>query len=501
MAMSLPPEAAPSAADTSGRVIRGSVTYAAAAVLQRGVPLLLLPLFAHVLTPSEFGQIGVIIALAAALATLLSFGLETAIFRGYREAVGDSGAMRSLINTVGGFALLVPIAGAAAIAALAAPTLAAILDVPPGALVLGCTAAGLTAATTLVPLALMRAQERLRDYLQLTSIQVATTAGLTILFVPVLGWGVSGWMLASVLSSLLFLVRGLAILGHRWAFDIDLERLRRALRFGLPLVPHAFAHWGLAVSDRAIIVASVGSMQAGPYYAAYQLTLPVTLVSIALAQGSQPVFADASHSNRPQEEITRIATSQAVLVMLAASLVALVVPSATLLLLPDAYATAAAYIPWLALGACFFGLYLMPMNAIALTAGRTGRVWTITAAAATANVVLNLALVPRIGAYAAAVNTAIGYAILVAGVWAYMHRVCHPPIRYELRPIAVAVLLIGAAFIAATWLSPSDPIFEFVARVVIAVALVASLVALGPLSREARSALRAIRPAPDGMAP
>jgi O-antigen/teichoic acid export membrane protein len=477
------------------------MTYAAGAVLQRAAPLLLLLLLAYILTPSEFGQIGLIIAIAAALGTLLSFGLETAIFRGYREESSNTETVRVLVNTVGGFALLAPIAGAAGIAVIAAPTLASVFDVPADALKLGCIAAGVNVAATLVPLTLMRAQERLRDYLKLTSIQVAVTVGITILFVAVMGWGVTGWMLASALGGLLLLIRGLAILHHRWNFEIDLQHLRRALRFGLPLVPHAFAQWGLAASDRAIIVASVGSLQAGPYYAAYQLTLPVTLVSIALAQGSQPVFADARTSHRRHNDITRIATSQAVLVMLAASVVALVGPPATLLLLPAGYAPAADYIPWLALGACFFGLYLMPMNAIALTAGRTGHVWVITVFAAMANIALNLALVPQIGAYAAAVNTAIGYAILGVGVWAYMRRVCRPPIRYEPRPIAIGAVLIGMACIAATWFSPSDPLTGVVVRTAILVVLAASLVALGPLSREARSVLGAIRPASNGLSP
>ena len=496
--MSLSTVAAPTADETSRRVIRGSVTYAAASVLQRAAPLILLPVFAHILTPSEFGEIGVIIAISAALATLLSLGLETAIFRGYRQESGDTESVRALVNTVGGFALVVPIATAAVIAAFAAPPLATVFGVPADALVLGCLGAAVNVAAMLVPLTILRAQERLRDYLQLTSIQVAVTVGLTILLVGIAGWGVAGWMLASALSSMLLLIRGLAILRHPWALKVDFKQLRSALRFGIPLVPHAFAHWGLAVSDRAIIVAFVGAQQAGAYYAAFLLSLPVTLVSLALSQGAQPLFADARSLQGRQEHITRVVTSQALLVMLAAAAVALVGPPATLILLPESYATAAQFIPWLALGACLFGLYLMPMNAITVTAGQTGHAWLITTFAAATNISLNLALVPRLGAYAAAVNTTIGYAILLAGVLVYMRRVCNPPIRYEVRRIAIGAVLIGLACLLATWLSPSDPTLGVVVRIAVLVVLAASLVALGPLSEEARSLVRAVRPAPTG---
>lgn len=485
--------------DTSRRILRGGATFAIATVLQRVAPLLLLPLFARVLTAEEFGQIGVIVTVAAALSTLLSFGLETAIFKEYAVLRGDPSAQRAMVNTVGGFALVVPVVAATGIAALAAPTLASAFDVPGEALVLGCLGAAANVAATLVPLTLMRVQERLGDYLRLTSIQVAVTIGFTVVFAAFLGWGVTGWMLASALSGLFLLVRGVIILHHPWTFGFDGGYLRRALAFGLPLVPHAFAHWGLAVSDRAILMAFVGGEQVGAYYVAYQLSLPVTLVSIALSQGAQPIFAEAA-SPRHEHDISAVVTSHALIVTLAAATVALVGPPAVLVLLPGSYADAAGFLPWFAVGACLFGLYLMPMNAIVMTAGRSGMVWIVTALAATANISLNLALVPRLGPYAAAVNTAVGYGFLLAGVWVYMLRVCDPPIRLQLRRLLVGVGAIGTTCLAGVWLTPPDPMAGLVMRVFLLTVLVAALVALGPLRREARSALLALRSTERGVA-
>jgi O-antigen/teichoic acid export membrane protein len=125
----------------------------------------------------------------------------------------------------------------------------------------------------------------------------------------------------------------------------------------------------------------------------------------------------------------------------------------------------------------------------------------ITTAAALSNILLNLVLVPRIGAYAAAVNTTIGYAILLAGVFVYMRRVCTPPIRYERGRIAFGAALIGLACVAATWLSPPDPPIAVFVRLAVLAALAACLVAFGPLTREVRSVLQAIRPAHPRAAP
>ena len=397
----------------SRRMVRGTAAYAAAAVLQRAMVFLLLPFFARVLTPAEFGQIGVLTTLAAAITVLVGFGLETAMFRGYSQLAGDAQGANAFVNTVGGFALVVPVTLAIIFAAAGAAPISQSFSLPADALRLAGLGAALTASATLVPLAVLRAQERLRDYLQLTVLQVVVTPVLTILFVAVAGWGVSGWMLAYALSSLVLLVRGLAILGHRWTLSFELHHLSGALRFGIPLIPHGLSHWGLAVSDRAILGAFVSASLVGAYYIAYVISLPISLVAVAVSQATQPVYAEAIQSRERVRELGPITTIQTLLVVLAGAGVALVGPPVLLLLLPPDYAPAAGVIPWLAAGTCLFGLYLMPMNAISVTVGRTQRVWIITVLAAGTNIVLNLALVPQFGTAAAAVDTTIGYGVLL----------------------------------------------------------------------------------------
>jgi O-antigen/teichoic acid export membrane protein len=474
------------------RVIRGTLTFAVATVLQRAAPILLLPLFSRVLTPSQFGQIGVIITLASALGMVVGLGLETAIFRGYLQAAANPSHARTFVNTVGGFGIVAPVV-LAGVAAGAAPWLSGVFDVPAGALVLGCLGAAATVSATLVPLALLRAQERLRSYLQLAWAQIALTSGLTLLCVAVLGWGVVGWMLASALSAIVLLIRGLFILGHRWTLQFDLGDLRAALRFGIPLVPHTAAHWGLATSDRAILGALVSASVVGDYYVAFLLALPVNLISIALSQATQPLFAEAATSAQRRVELGKIVTLQAIAVVLVGAVVALLGPPATRILLPPEFAGASQYIPWLAAGSCLFGLYLIPMNAVSVMAGRTKHVWVITLVAAITNIALNLALVPRFGAMAAAVDTTVGYAVLFAGLVLYLRQLDVPPIPYEFGRIALGASLIVATAVAGSLLAPSDPGLAFTGRALLLIAMGAFLVTVGPLRQEARNTFHAFR--------
>ncbi len=320
----------------------------------------------------EFGQIGVILTLAAALATLVSLGLETAVFRGYLERADDPLLQARFVNTLGYFGGLTPVLLGLAISAAAAPFIEQVFGVPPFAFVLGCLAAALNVSATVVPMAVLRAQERLRDYLGLTWIQIGVNAGLSVLFVGGLGWGVYGWMAANVLSAALLLSRGLLTLRHAWNTEIDRKSLVGALSFGLPLVPHAAGHWGLAVSDRAVLGAFLSASIVGNYYVAYLLALPVTLVGVALSQATQPLHSQAGRSERNLHELGEVITMQAVGVVLAGGVVAALGPPLAQLVLPAEYGQVGTFLPWLAAGACLFGLYLVPMNAVTIMVGRTG---------------------------------------------------------------------------------------------------------------------------------
>jgi O-antigen/teichoic acid export membrane protein len=114
--------------------------------------------------------------------------------------------------------------------------------------------------------------------------------------------------------------------------------------------------------------------------------------------------------------------------------------------LPPSYALAAQIIPPVALGFVFFGWYLIPMDTIVLVAGRTRWIFICTAAAAATNVMLNLLLVPTFGVMAAAINTAIGYAVLLAFVVLYGRSQPSSRVAYDWRAIAGGCLAMLASY-------------------------------------------------------
>lgn len=467
------------------------MAFAAASIAQRTIGFLLVPLYARVLDPVEYGQIGVITAISAALGTILGFGLETAVFRAWIR-LRDQGAESDVfVNTVGGFALAVPLSAALLLALTIGPSTARAFDVPVLALQIALVGTALATSATVVPLALLRAQERLRDYLRLTATQVVLSVGLMLLLVAVMGLGVLGWMTATACSSAVLLVRGLAILGHRWTTEVDTGHLREVLAFGLPLIPHALAHWGLSLSDRAVLGALADPAEVGAYYVAYQFALPIAVLAVAVSQAIQPLYAQASVQTASRRSAAAATTHQILFVASLAAAVAAVGPPLVYAMLPPEYAAAARFVPWIAVGVGLFGIYLVPMNAVSVMAGRTGWVWVFTLLAAAVNLGLNLILIPRIGALAAAINTMVAYAVLLVGVSMYMRRVVKDPIDFDWRRISLGLLVLVLGAGSAMMLAPPEPAVAIVLRSLVMVAAVAGLVMTGlwpiPLGRLGRS--------------
>jgi O-antigen/teichoic acid export membrane protein len=402
------------------RSLRGSGTYAAAVLAQRGIGFLLLPLYTRVLSVEEYGQLAVVLTISAGVSTLLSFGLETAVFRTY-ILLHDAPEKRSaFVNSVGLLAIFGPASLAAIAIVFFGELFATWLDVPWLAIGLGISTAAVSVSATVLPYAVLRAQERLRAYLGLTGIQVLVTTTLTLTFVVVLGWGVVGWLLGSLVAITMTLGAGLLVLGHRWTLTIERSHLITTLAFGLPLLPHAAAHWGLSLSDRIVLGAFVSPADIGLYQLAYQFAIPVSTLGIAMTRGTAPLYAHAARSAAEREELAGVIVHHVIVIALGGMAVSVLGPIIIEVLMPPAYAGAGTFVPWLALGTVLLGLYFVPMNIISILAGSTRWVWIATVAAATVNITLNLLTVPRFGASATAVNFAVGYAVLLVGVPLFM---------------------------------------------------------------------------------
>jgi O-antigen/teichoic acid export membrane protein len=450
-------------------------------VAPRAVGFLLLPIFTRILSPADYGQLSVALSVNAVASIVFALGFDVAVFRGLFQLAGDQTARAQFLRSTWTFLILAPLLMAAVCLIVLAPILGSGHVLSASRLTLSLVAAAIYVAATTVPLALLRAEDRVREYLLLNAVIAATATCLTLTLVVWVRVGVMGWLLALVVANSVGLITAMRIVPYARPQPFDFGVVKKALRLSLPVVPHFAALWALQLADRVMVATLLSIGVAGVYSLASNLALPMYMIVIGFGQAFMPDYARAGQAGSPQEALRRTIALQVGVVTALSVACALLGPPAVHLL-DRRYVSAAALVPWLVLGYAFLGLYAIPMNGVALTHGRTKGLVLISGTGAATNIGLIVGLGPVYGVEAVAIASAVGYGVLLVAVMLFA-RFRHAALQYPWRRIGAALGL-GLAGYAGGVLSSSNDIFAVNVAVratwIAATAVAVGAVSLGP---------------------
>ena len=241
-----------------------------------------------------------------------------------------------------------------------------------GQLILALAGASISVPAVTLALVVLRLQERLRAYVAVVWTSTATYAALALILVVWADLAVVGALSAALIANAVLLIAGLRAADIRFSPHIARRHLLPALAFGLPLLPHLLAHWGLSVSDRIILAPNVSRADLGVYNVGYQVAAPVGMLVAAINQAVTPILSRSVAPGGDALGLSQMITAQTWIAAFAGMVVALLGPVAILLLLPASYAGAVEIVGWVALGYVFFGWYMVPMNALSILRARPG---------------------------------------------------------------------------------------------------------------------------------
>lgn len=228
--------------------------------------------------------------------------------------------------------------------------------------------------------------------------------------------------------------------------------LGRFTRYGGPMTLWMFAAGLLDVGDRLVIGWALGETPVAIYSANAQIvTLAIGMITTAIVTTTFPRIMVA-WSQSKQAAAQRLITVATTLFTLAsvALIATLAVAGPTflgLLLNPD-YAVGTDILVPIAIGASFWGLSNLGQKGLEVHERPWDMVW-LAIAAASFNVVANVALVPHLGITAAAWTTAVSYFVYVFGIHWRSRRFL--PWRIDLASTLVVAASGGLAVRIATW--------------------------------------------------
>jgi O-antigen/teichoic acid export membrane protein len=479
------------------RLLRTGAAYQLADAVSKLVALALLPVYTRHLTPADYGTAELILTTIILSSIVLRLGLGEAFVR-FHYLDADPERRRRLARTATGTLLAITTVAALVIAVFAAPVSRVLLPGTEQVDVVRAGALGLWAFTNLeLMYALLRVEERARDFAIASLINVGLTVVLTVTLVVFADQGAFGLVLGNYAASAAVLVGLWWVERHAIGLP-SRPQLGPMLRFGLPTVPAEVSVFAIFFVDRMWLYRAESPDEAGLYSLSVKLAGIVVFTVRAFQLAWPPLAYSIVDDAEASRVYARVATYYVLFTGLVVAGIALLGRWVVRIFAAPEFYAAHEALTWVALGWALYGLFLV-LVAMAGRAQVTVRNAPAALCGLVVNVLLLVVLVPSLGIAGAGLALVGAYAVMLVAMWALTRKLF--PVAFEWSRLARFVLVVGGLTTVAELLLPTDGVLGFVTRAVVLALLPLALVASrffrpGEL-RAARGLLsRRTRPAP-----
>jgi O-antigen/teichoic acid export membrane protein len=436
------------------RLASDSLVYGLGGVANQAVAVLLVPIYARELGPPGVGVTGVLNATISLALLLIGLALPQAFFRWYLREASSRGEQQRVLRTVLGIRIAASLAGFAVVLLAVVPLTALLYD-GDHLLVFALVAPiVLFDSFNAIPLSFLRAQRRPREYVAMSLTRAVVGTILILGLVIALDFGVVGVALGAAIAAGASAAIGLGVLLRSGTARprLDVSLARPMLGFALPLVPAAIAGWALNLSDRPLLQVIGGDTDlVGIYTLGYTGGLVVNALAIqpfALAWGA--AHWEISRADDAPPTFARVLTWFLALASGVALLLSAIGTDAIRLLAGPAFEMSRYIVPFSAFAYVLYGAHAIAASGLSIV-GRSKLVALTMGAAAGVSVSLNLALIPLLGMFGAAISTVAGYLLLAVLSGRLSQR--HYPVPWQLGRGAL-IVVIAAGLSAAALLGP-----------------------------------------------
>ncbi|MCB1694313.1 MAG: oligosaccharide flippase family protein [Pseudomonadales bacterium] len=404
-----------------GELIKKISTYTLGEFVSKGLSAILIPVYSYLLSPAQYADLALFNIVLALTSIVVGLGAGTALLRFYFTL--DAAAFRTMVRSL--LACLLTLGAILlGISSLQADALSQSLG---GLSYLGCILPALFCGVLLGTFeqfvsALLRIREEAHAFAIMTMVSSTLKTGLIVAAV-VWQTEVSSIAWATLAAIAIMSVYYLRYLGRFLGGETTLSRasLVAALGLSLPVVPHNLSHWILNLSDRYLLEHNVDAEELGLYAFAFSLTWLMAALYHALNNAFAPEYGHLVRDDAPGRDAlvsTRIELHLMLTFVVFWGAYLLLSP-AIMLIADSDYRASVSFVPWLVTGALCYGIYYPFANVVTVVVGRTRVLATASITGAVLQLTLNIWLIPRYGALAAATNVIVGYGVLAVGVIAY----------------------------------------------------------------------------------
>ncbi|WP_161496431.1 polysaccharide biosynthesis C-terminal domain-containing protein [Clostridium thermosuccinogenes] len=368
------------------------------------ISVILVPLYTHYLSTSEYGIVDIITTTINLLLPVISLSIYESVLR---FAMDESESRFSVLTN----ALAVTILGS--LIALIFYPLLRYFNVLDGLLNYMYIILILQAFQALLS-QYARAIGKVKEYAINGIIQTSVISLSNILLLVIFREGIRGYLLSIVLSnivSILFFIMATNMFVDSSYGKLNKKLIKNMLQYSIPLIPNSFMWWLVNTSNRYFIMYYEGVDINGLYAVANKIPTLLTLFTSVFSQAWQLSAIMEYDSEDSSKFYSNIFSCFQVLLSLCTSAILVMLKVIMRITVADEYYLSWKYVPFLLLGVVFSSFSgFLGTNYTA--AKNTKGVFKTSLAGGIICVVLNFILVPVIGAVGAGISTAVGYLIM-----------------------------------------------------------------------------------------
>ena len=472
-------------------LLRHGATYGFGDLLSRLVGFLMIPVYTHYLSTSDYGINELVGLSMEVIGIVLSLGIAGAIYRFYYDKEIEHPNLVVSTAFVG-----VPIVGFIVLGGLSflSGELAAwILE---GRdqwiyMFLGLFTLWFNQTFGLV-YAYLRVRERSGTYVIISLAKLVTALSLNIYFIVILEWGVLGLFTSDVITAGLFCIIVfpwyLREVGHKFSFAIA----KKLLRFSLPIIPAYLASLVVNASDRYFIRAFLSMSDVGVYALGYKLGVVVFhLIRTPFMQIWDPRRYALYRQGAPVEIYARVATYLTGLMIFVALGISVFVQDIIKIISPQEYWGAAAYVPAVAL--CYVLSAMDQHVAFGILIEKKTEYWAyVNLVMGALNLLLNLLLIRAYGLWGAVAATFVCFVFKIAAFHLISRRFLKIP--FEWMRMGLILLVSVVVYFLSVIVHPSSLIPALLFDSVMVLAFLCMVWIFGIIRRDEKEAtLRLIR--------
>jgi len=421
---------------------KNSIIYGLGNLSSKLIGLVLLPLYTSVLPVGEFGKLAMLETTAQILIALFGFSLHSAYFRWYWDEEYIE-KRKSLFFTNMVFFASMSILMILGLTGASSSLSSLLLDNHNDARLIR-----LMVITTgfeimgILPLTLMRLQERPVLFITANVTKFTTNLILTIWFIVGLHHRIEGIYEAQIIGNIIFFIFLAKYIWKHMEFRFEMKVLKDMLSFSFPLMLASIAGFFITMTDRYALKFINGLEQLGSYQFGFKISNSIKIIVVnSLNYAVQPLIYKLMNEPNNKRFYSKVLTYSGFAIMYLVLVISIFGKEIVMLLAQKKeYWDAYLVIPFLSFG-LFFGSLRDTLFTGLNFAKKTRVSAIITISSAAANVILNIVFIYFLHSIGAAIATLLAQFIYFALIWKYSQKYYFIP--YEKNKI-FKIFLTGA---------------------------------------------------------